>query len=102
MYLGLQAHRDALNVIALETRTAESVMNKADARKANGKRITREELKELVPLFLWDDFFHGIEMPDVGLVSPCPHLPALAHLHTFMAFKQPRAMAHYRTQRHDT
>jgi hypothetical protein len=71
----MQAHQDALNVIALETRTAESVMGKEEARQAHGKRMTRSELKELVPSFHWDDFFHGIEMPDVGLVRRSPYLP---------------------------
>jgi len=62
-----QAKMDALNCLALETRTAENVMPKEAARKAKGKRLTREQLKLLVPLFHWDDFFQGIGMADVGL-----------------------------------
>jgi hypothetical protein len=34
-----------------------------------GKRMTREELKTIVPLFEWDAFFDGIGMQDVGLAN---------------------------------
>jgi hypothetical protein len=62
-----QARKDALNCLAIETRTAEIVMPREDARSAVGKRIMRAELKQTVPLFHWDGFFEGIGMPDVGL-----------------------------------
>ena len=62
-----QARKDALNCLAIETRTAEIVMPREDARSAVGKRIMRAELKQTVPLFHWDNFFEGIGMPDVGL-----------------------------------
>lgn len=64
-----QARKDALNCLAVETRTAEITMKREDARGAVGKRITREELKTIVPLFEWDAFFDGIGMQDVGLAN---------------------------------
>jgi hypothetical protein len=65
----MQARKDALNCLAVETRTAEITMKREDARGAVGKRITREELKTIVPLFEWDAFFDGIGMQDVGLAN---------------------------------
>jgi len=62
-----QARKDALNCLAIETRTAEITMKREEARGAVGKRITRKQLKETVPLFHWDTFFEGIGMHDVGL-----------------------------------
>mmetsp|Transcript_16149 Transcript_16149/g.37310 ORF Transcript_16149/g.37310 Transcript_16149/m.37310 type:complete len:768 (-) Transcript_16149:97-2400(-) len=62
-----EARVDALNVIALETRTAETTMAREDARGSHGTRMTRDELKKMVSVFEWDAFFHGIEMPDVGI-----------------------------------
>ena len=62
-----QARKDALNCLAVETRTAENTMKREEARGAVGKRIMREDLKQTVPLFHWDAFFEGIGMHDVGL-----------------------------------
>jgi len=62
-----QARKDALNCLAIETRTAEITMKREEARGAVGKRITRKQLKETVPLLHWDSFFEGIGMGDVGL-----------------------------------
>jgi len=63
----VQARKDAYNVLAVETRTSEFTMKREDARDATGKRVTREELKALVPLMHWDDFFSGLRMEDVGI-----------------------------------
>jgi hypothetical protein len=38
----MQARKDALNCLAVETRTAEITMKREDARGAVGKRITRD------------------------------------------------------------
>ena len=62
-----QARKDALNCLAIETRTAEITMKREEARSAVGKRIVREDLKKMVPLMHWDTFFEGIGMHDVGL-----------------------------------
>jgi len=62
-----QARKDALNVLALETRTAEVTLRKEDARGASGTRVTREELQKMVPLMPWDEFFSGLGMADVGV-----------------------------------
>jgi predicted metalloendopeptidase len=62
-----QARKDALNCLAIETRTAEITMKREEARSAVGTRIMREDLKKMIPLMHWDDFFEGIGMHDVGL-----------------------------------
>lgn len=43
-----EAKADALNVLALETRTAETTMAREEARGSHGLRLTREELKTRV------------------------------------------------------
>jgi len=61
------AKQDALNVLALETRTAETTMDREQARGSHGKRLTRDELQSIAPSIDWESFFHGVEIPDAGV-----------------------------------
>ncbi len=65
-----KANEDAADVLAFETRIAESKMDKVERRDARKRFNPRSlaDLEEMVPAMDWEKYFNGIGVPEVDTV----------------------------------